>query len=71
MSPNKQYVLAGYCDSKLRMINTMSWKEVFAFDHARSFENLDDSNSSADLNIYVENETIDDGPLYEAVSKPY
>ena len=44
---------------------------MFAFDHARSFENLDDSNSSADLNIYIENETIDDGPLYEAVSKPY
>ena len=53
------------------MISTLSWKEVFAFDHGRNFDNLDDGNSSVDLNIYVENETIDDGPLYEAVSKPY
>lgn len=53
------------------MISTMSWKEVYAFDHARGFDNLDDSNSSVDVNIYVENETFDDGPLYEAVSKPF
>ena len=32
---------------------------------------LDDNNSSPDLNIYVESETIEDGPLYEAVSKPF
>ena len=53
------------------MISNMSWKEVYAFDHARGFDNLDDSNSSVDVNIYVENETVDDGPLYEAVSKPF
>lgn len=51
------------------MINTLSWKEVFAFDH--SIEALDDNNSTVDLNIYVETETKEDGPLYEAVGKPY
>ena len=71
MTPNQQYICAGYCDSKLRLISTLSWKEVFAFDHAHVFEELTDENSSPDLNIYIENETSEDGPLYEAVSKPY
>ena len=71
MTPDMQYILAGYCDSKLRLINTMSWKEVFAFDHAHLFDELTDNNSSPDLNIYMENETPEDGPLYEAVSKPF
>ena len=53
------------------MVNTMSWKEVFAFDHAHIFEELTDANSSPHLNIYIENETPEDGPLYEAVSKPF
>lgn len=69
MTPSKQYVLGGYCDQKMRMISTLSWKEVFAFNHA--LEQLDDNNSSADVNIYVEAETKEDGPLYEAVSKPF
>ena len=64
-------MVAGYCDSKLRLINTLSWKEVYAFDHAHLFDELNESNSSADLNIYIENETTDDGPLYEAIGKPY
>jgi hypothetical protein len=51
------------------MISTLSWREVFAFDH--SLEQLDDDNSSADVNIYVESETQEDGPLYEAVAKPF
>lgn len=71
MTPDMQYILAGYCDSKLRLINTMSWKEVFAFDHAHLFDELTDNNSSPDLNIYMENETPEDGPQYEAVSKPF
>jgi len=53
------------------MINTLSWKEVMAFDHGHKFDDLNDHNSSADLNIYVESENKDDGPLYEAVSKPF
>jgi hypothetical protein len=69
LSPNKQYLMGGFCDQKLRMINTLSWKEVFTFDH--SIESLDDNNSTADLNIYVETETKEDGPLYEAIGKPY
>jgi hypothetical protein len=69
MAPNKQYLFAGFCDQRLRMISTLSWREVFAFDH--SLEQLDDDNSSADVNIYVESETQEDGPLYEAVAKPF
>jgi hypothetical protein len=61
--------MTGYCDQKLRMMNTLSWKEVFAFDH--SLLELNDNNTSSELNIYVESETKDDGPLYEAVSKPF
>ena len=61
--------MVGYCDQKLRMLNTLSWREVFAFDH--SILELNDNNSGSDLNIYVESETNEDGPLYEAVSKPF
>ena len=68
-TPNKQQLLGGYCDQKLRLINTLSWKEVFSFDHG--IESLNENNSHADLNIYVESETKEDGPLYEAVSKPF
>jgi len=51
------------------MISTLSWKEVFAFDH--SMKQLNEENSSPELNIYVESETQEDGPLYEAVAKPF
>ena len=70
-TPNKQYLLAGFCDQKMRMINTLSWKEISVFDHAHNFEELTEHNSSPDLNIYVESETSEDGPLYEAVSMPF
>jgi hypothetical protein len=69
MTPNKQYLMVGHCDQKLRMLNTLSWKEVFAFDH--SLSEINDNNSSTELNIYVESETPDEGPLYEAVGKPF
>ena len=71
LTPNMQYLLVGYCDSRLRMINTLSWKEVYAFDHAHAFDELTEANSTPDLNIYIENETTEDGPLYEAVGKPF
>jgi WD40 repeat protein len=32
---------------------------------------LTESNTSPDVNIYVESETPEDGPLYEAVSRPF
>ena len=51
------------------MVSTLSWKEVFSFNH--NLEELDDNNSSSDVNIYVESETKEEGPLYEAVSKPF
>jgi hypothetical protein len=69
MTPNKQYLMVGHCDQKLRMVNTLSWKEVFAFDH--SLSELNENNSTNELNIYVESETVEDGPLYEAVGKPF
>jgi hypothetical protein len=69
ITPNKQYLVGGYCDQKMRIINTLSWKEVFCFNH--NLEELDDNNSSPEVNIYVESETKEDGPLYEAVSKPF
>mmetsp|Transcript_15691 Transcript_15691/g.24088 ORF Transcript_15691/g.24088 Transcript_15691/m.24088 type:complete len:266 (+) Transcript_15691:603-1400(+) len=71
MAPNKQFALGGYCDGRLRLINALTWREVFAFNHAANFDELDDNNSPPDLNIYVESESVEDGPLYEAVSKPF
>lgn len=44
---------------------------MYAFDHAYAFDELTEANSSTDLNIYIENETVEDGPLYEAVGKPF
>jgi len=51
------------------MISTLSWKEVYTFDH--SVEELNDENTSSEVNIYIESETPEDGPLYEAVAKPF
>ena len=53
MTKNKQYMLAGCCDSKLRVINALSWKEVFAFDHLGNNDELNEMNTSSDINIYV------------------
>jgi WD40 repeat protein len=69
MAPNKQYLLGGYCDQRCRLISALSWQEVFPFDH--SHEELNESNTSPDINIYVESETLEDGPLYEAVGRPF
>lgn len=52
LSPNKQYILAGYFDEKLRIVNCLSWQELFAFDH--SLAQLTEFNSSEILNIYKE-----------------
>jgi len=51
------------------MISTLSWKEVFAFDH--SLTELTTENTCPEVNIYIESETNEDGPLYEAVSRPF
>lgn len=71
MTPNSQYLLGGYCDGKMRLISTLSWRESFAFDHCQRLEEINETNSTPELNIYVESETNEDGPLYEAVSKPF
>jgi len=68
MSANRQYVLAGYFDQKLRLYNSLSWRELFAFDH--SLEKLTDENSPEVLNIYQESDSRD-GIFYDAVSRPY
>lgn len=52
----------------MRMYNTLSWREMFAFDH--SLEELTDFNSSEVLNIYLENDSVD-GIYYEALNRPF
>jgi hypothetical protein len=49
-SPSMQYMIAGFYDEKLRLINQMSWCELFCFDH--SWEELTEHNSADVLNIY-------------------
>ncbi len=50
------------------MINSLSWRELFAFDH--SWEHLNEVNSSDILNIYRETESAD-GVFYQALSRPF
>jgi hypothetical protein len=61
-------VLAGYFDDHLRVFNTLSWREIFAFDH--SLQELTEFNSPDVLNIYCESESKD-GIYYEAVNRPF
>ena len=64
MSENKQYLVGGYFDERLRLFNGISWSELFAFDH--SWDELTEINSSDVLNIYKEAESRD-GVYYEAL----
>lgn len=50
------------------MINSLSWRELFAFDH--SWEELTEVNSSDILNIYREQDSPD-GVFYQALSRPF
>lgn len=50
------------------MYNTLSWREMFSFDH--SLEQLTEFNSSDVLNIYMESESPD-GIYYEALNRPF
>ena len=50
------------------MINSLSWRELFAFDH--SWEELTEVNSSDILNIYREQDSPD-GVYYQALSRPF
>lgn len=34
-------------------------------------EEINDENTNTDVNLYIESETLEDGPLYEAVGQPY
>ena len=68
LSPNKQYILAGFNDEKMRMINSMSWRELFSFDH--SWDELTEINSSDILNIYQECDSSE-GVYYKALGRPF
>lgn len=61
--------MAGYFDQKLRVYNSLSWKEIFAFDHR--LQEITDDNTPTDLNIYVESESRDGGSVYEVMGKPF
>ncbi len=50
------------------MINSMSWQELYAFDH--SWDELTEVNSSDILNIYKENDS-NDGVYYQALGRPF
>ena len=68
LTEDKQYIVAGFHDQKLRIFNSLSWSELFAFDH--SWEELTELNSSEVLNIYEEEEG-DEGIYYDAMSRPF
>ena len=68
MSSNRSLVFAGHFDEQLRIYNTLSWREIFAFDH--SLTELTEFNSSEILNIYLENES-GEGIYYEALNRPF
>ena len=71
-SRNGQHVLVGYFDSKMRLYNALTWREIFAFDH--SLEELNETNTPEVVNIYTEAETKDQhgtGTFYEAMARPY
>lgn len=50
------------------MINSLSWSELFVFDH--SWDELTELNSSDVLNIYKESESKD-GVFYDALPRPF
>lgn len=68
MNNSRNLVFVGHYDEHLRVYNTLSWREMFAFDH--SLEELSEFNSSDVLNIYSENESAD-GIYYEALNRPF
>jgi WD40 repeat protein len=65
---NRTCVFAGHYDERVRMYNTLSWREMFAFDH--SLEELTEFNSSEVLNIYLESDSSE-GIFYQALNRPY
>ncbi|CDW84361.1 wd repeat-containing protein wrap73 [Stylonychia lemnae] len=68
VSFNKQYIATGFFDQKLRVYNSLSWKEIFSFDHRLT--DLTEDNTPADLNIYAETESRE-GAIYEVLSRPF
>lgn len=58
----------GYYDNKVRIINQVTWQELFCLDH--NMEELTEFNTPDVLNIYLETENAD-GIYFEAVSKPF
>lgn len=53
----------------MRLYNSLSWKEIFSFEH--NFEELNDDNTPKDLNIFVENDNREGGSVYSPGVKPF
>lgn len=68
ISPNKQYIVGGFFDQKVRVYNTLSWREIFQFDHC--LVELTEENTPDNVSIYTETESRD-GTIYSALQRPY
>jgi len=68
VNKSRSFIFVGHYDEQARMYNTLSWREMFSFDH--SLEQLTEFNSSDVLNIYMESESPD-GIYYEALNRPF
>jgi hypothetical protein len=60
--------MAGFFDQKLRLYNSLSWREIFSFDH--NLSEMTDDNTPRDLNIYNEVEGRE-GSAYELIQRPF
>jgi len=68
VNKSRSFVFVGHFDEQVRIYNTLSWREMFSFDH--SLEHLTEFNSSDVINIYMESESPD-GIYYEALNRPF
>ena len=68
ISNNKQYLVGGFFDQVVRVYNSLSWKEIYTLDC--KLTELNDENTTIDLNIYAETESRD-GTIYEVLPKPF
>ena len=69
VSPNKQYIVAGFFDQRVRVYNSLSWKEIFTVD--LSLQELTEENTPRDINIYSEVTDQTGGSVYDIMNKPY
>ena len=60
--------MTGSCDKKLRVYNTLSWKEICVFDH--DLQTLKSEDYPLDFMLFEEAETKE-GTVYEGKPLPY